>query len=142
TDVPDHRMNRFEIVIRKFFTARLPAKQDQSGDFPANDHWQHEFDSFSRELLSISTKKRIRIRHITDERIRNLAGEKRLHLNFVDINSIHELIAESPDRNTTQWARTTTFDNRAAPQSERAQQQVHRRAHHLVEVTGAGNLLS
>src|ERR1044072_577171 len=108
-DMPDHRVNRLEILIREFFTARFPAQQDQPGHFPANDHRQHELNSFSRQLLSIPAEKRIRSRRITDERIRNLAGEKRLHLLFVDIHSIQELIAESPDRKAMEWCRPTAM---------------------------------
>jgi hypothetical protein len=52
------------------------------------------------------------------------------------------LIAEAPNRDATEWTRAVTLDNGATSQCERTEEQVHRRPDHLVEITGAGNLLS
>src|SRR5262245_18813698 len=141
-DMADHRANRFKVVIRKLFTTRFAAEQDQTGNFTANDHRQHELNPLCRQNLVIASKKRSRTRSMFYQRVRNLAAEKRFHLGFVDINSIENLIAQTPNGNTTKWTRTVAFNDRTTSQRERAKEQVHRRSHHLVEIASAGNFLS
>ena len=54
TDVPDHRANRFEVVVGKLFATCFAAEQDQASHFTAHDHRQHELDAFRCELVAMS----------------------------------------------------------------------------------------
>ena len=59
-DVPDHRANRFEVVVGELFAAGFTSEQDQASHFPTHDHRKHQLDSFGGELVAMSIQKAIR----------------------------------------------------------------------------------
>ncbi len=81
-------------------------------------------------------------RGVLHQQFTRIALKKRLLLAVVDLKAMEHLIVETPERGATEWTSRGTLDHRPASQSERAEKHVHRRADHLVEITGAGNFLA
>ena len=71
-----------------------------------------------------------------------VALKKRLLLDVVDLKAVEHMVTETPERGAFEWSTRRTLDHCATSQRERAQEHVHRRSDHLVEITGAGDLLA
>src|SRR5213078_3982516 len=115
---------------------------DQASYFATHNHRQHQLNSFMNELLAMSIQKRVRARSVCDKKLCDVVFQKRLLLRFFDLKSTDRLVLKAPDRNATEWTRTGTLNDRATPQSESAEKQVHRGPHHFVEVACACYLLA
>src|SRR5215213_1453114 len=96
-DVPDHRTDRVEVLVRKLFAAGFSSKQDQPGHFAANNHRQHELNSFLKELLSMSTHEAIGRGGVFNVKLRRVSFEKSLLFRFLDLEFTERLISEAPD---------------------------------------------
>src|SRR6185369_16555450 len=103
---------------------------------------QHEFEPFARQLIAMSIDKAVRHCGVRHQRLLSPALKKRLLLRVVELEPFKDLIAETPERRATQWTSGSTLHHRTASQRECAEQQMHRRPDHLVEIAGAGNLLA
>src|SRR6185369_16637690 len=101
--VTDHRANRFEIIFRKLFTARLAAKQNHARHFTAHDHRQHEFDAFGCKFVAMSIDEAVRDISVTYQQFTCFALEKRILLCVVDLKAIEHLITKTPERRATKW---------------------------------------
>ena len=81
-------------------------------------------------------------RCVSNQKLDCFSSKEILLLRFVDLKTTEGLISQTPDCGTTKWTSINTLHDGAAPQSKGAKQEVHRRAHHLAKVAGAGDFLS
>src|SRR5689334_3610949 len=83
-----------------------------------------------------------RTRRSAYQEVSRVSRKKLLFLGIGDGKLREHLIAHTPDRHTTNRTYINTPRPRAATQSQRPEQQVHRRTDHLGEIASSGNLLA